>query len=86
MDELLSTIKEVQEGGKYLANWYLEHGYVLLDIQSSSQARKAPDIVGRQYYIRKNPIYILGRPEGVQVAPPLPKWERPDKIPMEDEK
>lgn len=85
MDELLATIKEVQEGGKHLANWYLDHGYVLLDIQSSSQARKAPDAIGKQYFIRRNPIYILGRPKGVKVAPFPPKWERPDKIPGEVE-
>ena len=76
MDELLTTIKEVQEGGKNLANWYLSHGYVLLDIQSGSRAQRFPaaSASGFQYYVRRNPVYVLGRPEGVEASPPFPRW------------
>jgi hypothetical protein len=77
MDELLENIKEVQEGGKRLANWYLDHGYILLDIQSGSRAARYPakSADGREYYVRRNPVYILGRPEGVEPAEPPPKRE-----------
>lgn len=76
MDELLRTIKEVQEGGKRLANWYLEHGYVLLEVQEGARARSFPDTDagGHQYryYVHRNPVYVLGRPEGVDAAPAPP--------------
>lgn len=74
MNEMLSTIKEVQEGGKRLANHYLSHGYLLLDIQTGARARKFPEINrgGQQYYVHRNPVYVLGRPEGVEIAPALP--------------
>lgn len=72
MNEILATIKEVQEGGKNFANWYLERGYILLDIQSGSRAQRYPggmNASGQQYYVRRNPVYVLGRPEGVEAAP-----------------
>ena len=73
--ELLTTIKEVQEGGKRLANWYLEHGYILLDIQSAGRSRRFPEDnrSGQQYYVHRNPVYVLGRPEGVEPAPSMPR-------------
>lgn len=81
MDELLTTIKEVQEGGKRLANWYLEHGYLLLAIQEGARTGSFPDsdAGGHQYryYVRRNPVYVLGRPEGVEAAPFPPKREPP---------
>ena len=79
MNELLTTIKEVQEGGKRLANWYLDHGYVLLDIQQGARSRRYPGVSasGHQYYVYRNPVYVLGRPEGVEVAPFPPLRESP---------
>ena len=76
MQELLPTIKEVQEGGRNLANWYLEHGYVLLAIQASSRGQQFPGEGANagQWYVRRNPIYIVGRPEGVDAADPPPRW------------
>jgi len=81
MNELLTTIKEVREGGQHYANWYLDHGYVLLDIQTGARAQRFPNVNagGAQYYVRRNPVYVLGRPEGVEVAPPPPKWTPPSK-------
>lgn len=72
MDDLLPTIKEVQEGGKRLANHYLSHGYILLDIQQGARCDTYPDLdtTGRKYYVRRNPVYIVGRPEGVEPAQP----------------
>lgn len=84
MDELLATIREVQEGGKFLANWYLDRGYILLEIQSGAQIRKSPSGFDRQYFIRKNPIYVVGRPDGVAIAPRPPKRESKDEIKIED--
>lgn len=78
MDEILSNIKEIQEGGKKLANWYLKHGYILLAIQSGSRAAKYPNksADGREYYVRRNPVYVLGRPEDVPEAPNPPyQWQ-----------
>ena len=91
MKELLATIKEVQEGGKHLANWYLSCGYVLLDIQGGARARHFPSVSasGQQYYVHRNPVYVLGRPEGVEAALPPPKWTPPkeddntDSAPLE---
>lgn len=75
--EFLKTIKEVQEGGKRIANHYLSHGYVLLDIQQAARSRRFPDDnkSGQQYYVHRNPVYVLGRPDGVDEAPALPRWE-----------
>lgn len=80
-DEILITVKEVQEGGKYLANHYLSHGYILLDIQAGTRAQKFPEEnrSGQQYYVRRNPVYVLGRPDGVKPAPPIPKRETSTK-------
>ena len=78
MQEILSTIKEVQECGQRLANHLLRHGYVLLDIQSGSRAQRYPEggsNQGQLYYVRRNPIYVLGRPEGVEPAPLMPANE-----------
>lgn len=76
MNELLTTIKEVQECGRRNANWYLEHGYILLDIQSGARARQYPNGAiqqGNQFYVYRGPVYILGCPEGVKAAPPPPR-------------
>lgn len=74
--ELLANIKEVQEGGKYLANWYLDHGYILLDIQFATRGVKfngRENIQNSQmYFVRRNPCYVLGRPDGVDPAPAPP--------------
>ena len=40
MNEHLRTIVEVQDGGSRRANWFLAHGYVLLDIQVASRERR----------------------------------------------
>jgi hypothetical protein len=79
MEEPLGNIKEVQEGGKHLANWYLDHGYTLLAIQAGARARPFPNEgqESLQFYVRRNPIYVVGRPDGVESAPPYPGRERP---------
>ena len=83
MNELLLTIKEVQEGGKRLANHLLDRGYILLDVQASARQRSFPatDLPGNQYryYVYRNPVYVLGRPEGVEPAEPLPRREIDDE-------
>jgi len=83
MDEILLSIKEVQEGGKHLANHYLNHGYVLLEIQEGARADSFPDtsMDGHQYryYVRRNPVYVVGRPEGVAPAPAPPRKEPAEK-------
>jgi len=75
MEELLANIKEVQEGGKHYANWYLDHGYTLLAIQVGARAHSFPNPGpdGLKYYVRRNPVYVLGRPDGVEAAPPPPR-------------
>lgn len=80
-DEVLITIKEIQEGGKYLANHFLSYGYILLDIQAGTRAQKFPEEnrSGQQYYVRRNPIYVLGRPDAVEPAPPVPKRDSSTK-------
>ena len=79
MDNPLATIKEVQEGGKWMANHYLRHGYVLLAILEGARADSFPDsqAPGQQYryYVRRNPIYVLGRPEGIEPAESPPRRE-----------
>lgn len=82
MDDILLTIKEVQEGGKGLANWYLNNGYLLLDIQQAGRAQKFPEENrgGQQYFVRRNPIYILGRPDGVKPVGGPPPWVPPKKV------
>lgn len=78
VNEILLSIQEVQEGGKRLANWYLSHGYVLLDIQSASRSDKHPKDSQSglsQVYVRRNPVYVVGRPKGVDEAPRMPKRE-----------
>lgn len=74
MNELLSNIKEIEEGGKKLANWYLAHGYVLLDIQAGARADWNPRSAAnaQMCYVRRNPVYVVGRPEGVPPAPRMP--------------
>ncbi len=88
MNELLTTIKEVQEGGKNLANWYLSRGYMLLDIQTGARGQRFPsEHVGAQpYYVRRNPVYVLGRPEGIEAAPAPPRWTPPTKDEQSEEK
>ena len=74
MNEILATIKEVQEGGRTLANWYLQHGYVLLEIQWRAWISQYPQpkANGEMYYVSRSPVYVLGRPEGVEPAPLMP--------------
>ena len=83
MNELLLTIKEVQEGGKRLANHLLDRGYLLLDVQASARQSSFPatNLPGNQYqyYVNRNPVYVLGRPEGVEPAEPLPRREIDNK-------
>lgn len=80
MNEVLVTIKEVQEGGKHLANHYLQHGYILLEVQQGARAQKMPEggVNGRQYFVRRNPVYVLGRPDGVEPADPPPRRTSPE--------
>lgn len=72
--EILNTIVEVQEGGKNFTNWYLKHNYILLDIQTGTRGQKfsQEDLTGQQYYVRRNPVYIVGRTADVPEAPPMP--------------
>jgi hypothetical protein len=83
MNELFSNIKEVQEGGKKLANWYLAHGYLLLDIQSGARADWHPRTAAncQMSYVRRNPVYIVGRPDGVAVAPMFERKDQEEKPP-----
>ncbi len=76
MSEFLNTIKEVQEGGKKMANWYLEHGYVLLHVSGGSRLGRFPAGSPRaaEFFVRRNPVFVVGRPEGVEVAPDPPEW------------
>jgi len=78
MEELLGNIKEVQEGGKNFINWYLSHGYTLLAIQQGARAQTfpQPNPNGQQQYVRRNPVYVVGRPDGVKPAPPWPGWQK----------
>lgn len=85
MNDLLAQYKiiEVQEGGKNLANWYLKHGYILLDIQTGSRGMKfaSSDIAGQQYYVRRNPVFIVGRTEEIKHAPYPPKYNKEELPP-----
>lgn len=84
-NEIMSTIKEVQEGGKRLANHYLSKGYLLLDIQNGARAQRFPEENrgGQQYYVRRNPVYVLGRPDGVEPAEPLPPRQDTTRVSKE---
>lgn len=85
INKLLSNIKEVQEGGKKLANWYLAHGYMLLDIQTGARADWNPRSAanGQMCYVRRNPVYVMGRPDGVLPAPRMPGAVTPGETPAE---
>ncbi len=79
MNENLREIHEVRDGGVRLANWYLSKGYVLLDIQSASRARNfdSPNPGGARSYVHKNPVYVVGCPEGTPPAGDPPRGEPP---------
>ncbi|KKM95481.1 hypothetical protein LCGC14_1187790 [marine sediment metagenome] len=81
MEEILATIREVREGGQRVANHYLSRGYVLLDVQGQARSRRiAPQDArqeGRQYYVQRQPVYVVGRPEGVEECEPPPRWRPP---------
>ena len=81
-NDVLLTIREVQEGGKHLANWYLSNGYVLLEIQLGARTAWFPHNAsnGGQAYVRRNPIYVLGRPEGVNPAPGPPPFQQSTEV------
>jgi len=69
MDNGLEDIKEVTTGGKDTANWYLKRGYRLLSIQSVA----APGVrTDGAFYISRRPVFIVGRPDGVERAPDPP--------------
>lgn len=54
----LKDIVEVVTGGAPRANYFLAHGYILLEIHSSANLKDGGD--GRRY-IRKGTIFVLGR-------------------------
>jgi hypothetical protein len=78
-DMMAMKIQEVQECGKRLCNHLLRYGYVLLDIQGGARSRQYNPHDERanaqQYYVHRNPVYVLGRPEGVEQAPMMEKRE-----------
>lgn len=90
MNELFPTIREVQEGGRRLANHLLAAGYILLDIQPAARSRQynPHDDRGNAqiYYVHRNPVYVLGRPEGVKHVEPLVKKEIDNEPEDKDEK
>ncbi len=79
---MYNEIVEVVEGGKILANHYLETGYRLLDIQTSTRYQMFPaDAKGMttSHFVRKHPIYILGRTKYVDHADPPPWRDAPKR-------
>lgn len=80
MSEIFEQIKEVQDEGKRLANYYLDKGWVLLDIQPGSRTGRFPseNPTGFQFYVRKDPVYVVGRPGFVDPCDPFnPRREEP---------
>ena len=77
------SIKEIREVGSWKANFLLEHDWVVLDVQSATRsARHAMSPAGLNngaYYVRRGPIYVVGRPDGVETIefPPFPQPKEP---------
>ena len=57
------TVEIIQTQYK-TANEYLNHGYALLAIQSVSGSGLHGD--GKTYFVRRQTVYVLGRPAGVE--------------------
>ncbi len=86
---MLDDIVEVLEGGQHWANWYLAQGYRLLDIQAATRASVYPQWATNagQAYVRRNPIYVVGRPRDVpwvEGPPARPRPPRPDETQQGD--
>lgn len=71
-----SDIVEIQEGARYLANWFLERGYTLLTIQQGARSQMYPRDASNhsQAYVHRQPVYVLGRTNATPHSdPPPPK-------------
>lgn len=74
---MYENIKEVRETGARNTNFLLAHDWVLLEIQFSSWSATHGITKGVQnsgsYYVRRGPIYVVGRPDGVETIN-YPDW------------
>ena len=72
-----SDIEELVEVRIRDVNDYLRHDYQFLAIQSISISARHPtaeaDKANKNYYVRRYPVYVLGRPPGVEPWSPPPK-------------
>lgn len=66
----LADVVEVLEVGQFLANHYLGNGYKLVTVTFRAEAELHG---GGQWYVRRRPRYIVGRPEGVDKVEPPPR-------------
>lgn len=69
-----ADVLDVLEVGQFLANHYLANGYKLLSIAFRAEAELHG---GGQWYVRRRPRFIVGRPSGVTAVEP-PKREDKD--------
>ncbi len=67
-----ADVVQVLEVGQFLANHYLGNGYKLLGVHQRAEAEKHD---GGQWYVRRRPRFIVGRPEGVSPVEPPPRQE-----------
>lgn len=79
MADKLDDIVEVFECGMHAANACLDHGYRLLDIQFGSRLLPMPEEskgMQQSHWLRRNPIYIVGRTEDVASYRPPPRRQQ----------
>ena len=67
----LEDVVDVLEVGQFLANHYLANGYKLLCVVTRAEAELHD---GGQWYVRRRPRFIVGRPKNVRPVEP-PKRE-----------
>jgi hypothetical protein len=65
-----ADVVEVLEVGQFLANHYLRNGYKLLGTPHRAEAELHG---GGQWYVRRRPRFVVGRPEGVDSVEPPPR-------------
>jgi len=86
---MYENIVEVRECGQHNANFYLTNNYVLLDVQQGTYStRHFTEPAGEHaggYFVRRNPIYVLGRPEGVESVTPPRRLGRDTVVATQDE-
>lgn len=69
------TIEEIVVVAQpYQVNHLLAHGYKLLGIQGTTEGR-----VNEKggWWVRRRPVFVVGRPAGVAVAPATPSMAAP---------